>query len=111
MTASEDNRSDKRIDCKIPIQVQISFFDSKDFIEAQLVDHCMNGLCFITNQAFFPGSPIILKVAYNALSGSRSSDLDILPSISIGEVKWCRNLPAESAAMFGVGVKYYPRVY
>ena len=111
MTASEDNRSDKRIACKIPIPVQISFIDSKRSIEAQLVDHCMNGLCFITNQAFFLGSPIILKVAYNALSGSGSSDLDILPSISIGEVKWCRNLPAESAATFGVGVKYYPRVY
>jgi hypothetical protein len=76
-----------------------------------LVDLRMNGICFITDQAFFLGSSIILKVAYCSLNGFSSSDLEILPSISIGEVKWCRNLPAESSTTFGVGVKYYPQVY
>ncbi|MDO8971224.1 MAG: hypothetical protein Q7U74_11080 [Saprospiraceae bacterium] len=111
MTISEDKRRDNRIVCKIPIPVHISFFDSKHSIEAQLVDHCMNGVCFISEQDFFPGSPIIFKVAYGALNGSVSSDLEILPSKSIGEVRWCRRLPAESSTSFGIGIKYYPQVY
>ena len=111
MAAPEDKRSDKRIACKIPIPVQISFFNSKNSIEAQLVDHCMNGIGFISDQAFFLGSAIIFRVAYCTLNGSGNSDLESLPSVRIGEVKWCRRLPAESSTTYGVGVKYYPQIY
>ena len=111
MTAFEDKRSDKRMACKIPIPLHISFLESKRSIKAQLVDHCVNGVCFITDHAFFLGSPIIFKVAYSALKGSSSRDLEILPSISVGEVKWCRKLPAEPSSTYGVGIKYFPQVY
>jgi hypothetical protein len=41
-----------------------------------------------------------------------SSDLERLPSISMGEVKWCKKLPADEApASYEVGIKYYPQVY
>ena len=111
MTASEDNRSDKRIACKIPIPVHISTFDSSHSIEALLVDHCIKGACIVTGQSFFPRQPIIFKVAYSDVKGAGSSDLKILPSMSIGEVKWCRKLPAESPAIFGIGIQLYPPVY
>jgi hypothetical protein len=111
MTATEDKRSDKRIACKIPIPVHISTFDSSHSIEAQLVDHCRNGACIVADQSYFPGSPIIFKVAYSYVNAACGSDLEILPSMSIGEVKWCRKIPAESSTAFGVGVKYYPQVY
>jgi len=111
MTDSKEKRSDKRIACKIPIPVHISLFNSKHAIEAQLVDHCMNGICFISEQAFLLGTAIIFKVAYCTLNGSGKSDLDVLPSIRLGEVKWCRKLPAESSSVYGVGVKYYPQIY
>jgi hypothetical protein len=66
----------------------------------------------VSDQAFFLGSPIIFKVAYSTLNGFSSSDLETLPSLILGEVRWCRKLsPAESSSMFGVGVKYYPQVY
>ena len=111
MTSSKDKRSDKRIACKIPIPVQISFFNSKNSIEAQLVDHCMNGICLISGQAFFLGSAIIFRVAYCTLNGSSNSDLESLPSVRIGEVKWCRKLPDETSTAYEVGIKYYPQVY
>lgn len=111
MTDSQDKRRDKRIACKIPIPVHVSFFNSKLSLEAQLVDHCTNGICFISDQAFFPGAAIIFRVAYCSLKGSGSHDLETLPSVRLGEVKWCRKLPAESTASFGVGIRYYPQVY
>jgi len=111
MTDSKDKRSDKRIACKIPIPVHISFFNSKHSVEAQLLDHCMNGICFISEQSFFLGTAIIFRVAYCTLNGSSNSDLESLPSIRLGEVKWCRKLHAESSATYGVGVKYYPHIY
>jgi hypothetical protein len=111
MTATEDKRSDSRIACKNTIPVQISLFDSDRFTEAHVVDHCMNGISFISDRAFFPGSAIIFKVAYSAMNGSCSSDLDFLPSVRIGEVKWCRKLPGETSTAFNMGVKYFPDIY
>jgi len=111
MTVTDDKRSDKRIACNIPIPVHISFFDSKKSIKAQLVNHCMNGISFISDQDFFPGAAIIFRVAYCTLNDTVKQDLECLPSIRIGEVRWCRQLAAESSAAYGVGVKYYPQVY
>jgi hypothetical protein len=111
MTVTHDKRSDKRIACKIPIPVHISFFDSKHSIKAQLMDHCMNGISFISDQDFFLGSAIIFRVAYCILKDTGNSDLECLPSIRIGEVRWCRKLAAESSAAYGVGVRYFPQVY
>lgn len=111
MTVSEDKRSDKRIACKNPVPVQISCFNSKRSVEAQVVDHCMNGVSFISDQAFLPGSAILFKVAYSNLNGSFSTDIEILPSVSVGEVKWCRKLPVESSTTFGIGVRYFSQVY
>ncbi len=111
MTAPDDKRSDKRIACKIPIPVHISFFDSQHSIKAQLVNHCINGMSIISDEAFFLGSAIIFRVAYCTLNSSCNSDLEILPSIRIGEVKWCRELPGETSVAFGVGIKYYPQAY
>lgn len=111
MTVPKDKRSDKRIACKIPVPVHISLFNSKHSFEAQLVDHCNSGMCFISDQAFFLGTAIIFRVAYCTLDSSGSRDLETLPSVRLGEVKWCRKLPAESSTTFGVGIQYYPQFY
>lgn len=111
MTVTHDKRSDKRIACKIPIPVQISFFDSKNSIKAQLMDHCLNGISFISDQAFYLGSAIIFKVAYCTFNNTGNSDLESLPSIRIGEVRWCRKLADEPSTAYGVGVRYFPQIY
>jgi hypothetical protein len=111
MTTHDDKRSDKRIACSIPVPVHISFFDSKHSIKAQLVDHCMNGISFISDQALFLGSAILFRVEYCTLNDSSHSDLESLPSIRIGEVRWCRKIPSESSSTYSVGVKYYPQIY
>jgi hypothetical protein len=71
----------------------------------------MNGISFISDQAFFLGSAIIFRVAYCTLNDAGNSDLETLPSIRIGEVRWCRKLASESSAAYGVGVKYFPQIY
>ena len=111
MTASNDKRSVKRMDCKIPIPVHVSLFNSKRSIEAQLVDHCMDGISFTSDQAFFLGTAIVIRIAYSKLKDSCSNDLERLPSMRLGEVKWCRKLPGEASTAYGVGIKYYNQGY
>jgi hypothetical protein len=109
MTVSEDKRCDKRFTCKIPIVV--SSFNSKHSMDAVLVDHCMEGVSFISNDAFLLGTAIVIRIVYCTLKDSCGSDLETLPSIRIGEVKWCRKLSDETSTAYEVGIKYYPQVY
>jgi len=111
MTVSNDKISDKRMDCKIPIPVQVSIFNSRCSIEAKLVDHCMDGMSFISDQAFFLGTAIVIKIAHSKLKDSCNNDLEKLPGMRIGEVKWCKKLPVEASTAYEVGIKYYYQGY
>lgn len=97
--------------CKIPIPVQVSFFHSKHVMEAYLIDHCLNGICFLSEHAFPERTAVILKVAYCMVGDSDTRDIETLPSVCLGEVRWCRKRLSESSAAYGVGVQYYPRIY
>ena len=107
MNVSNNKRRNKRMDCKIPIPVHVSLFNSQCSIEAQMVDHCIDGISFITDQAFFPGSAIVIRITYSKLKDSCNSELKRLPSMIIGEVKWCRKLPIEASTAYEVGINYY----
>ena len=109
MTASEDKRNDKHFACNIPIVV--SPFNSKDSMDALLVDCCMNGITFISKDAFFPGTALVIRVANSTLKDSCNSDLLKLPSIAIGEVKWCRRHPDKASEEHEIGIKYYYQDY
>jgi hypothetical protein len=105
MTASEDRRLDKRIVCQIPIVV--SPFNSKDSRDALLMDYGMNGMCVQSSEAFVPGAAILIRIAYGQLKDSPGNDLQQLPSISIGEVRWCRKHPDKASRAYDMGIKYY----
>ena len=108
MTVSKDERSDERFDCKIPIVV--SPFNSRHSRDALLVTHWADGVSFISDDAFFLGEAVMCRI--RSFKDFCSSDLERLPSISTGEVKWCKKLPADEApASYEVGIKYYPQVY
>ena len=107
MTVSKDERSDERFDCKIPIVV--SSFNSRYTKDALLVTHWVDGISFISDEAFFLGAAVMFRI--RSFKNSSSSDLERLPSVSIGEVKWCRKFPDEASAEYEVGIKYYPQVY
>ena len=110
MNDSKDRRSHDRIACNIP--VYISYFHSIFSVEAQLVNHCINGISVISDQAFFLESTIVLRVApCYTLMNSENRNISILQRIKIGEVKWCRKLPEVEPTAFEVGVKYHSPFY
>ena len=105
MTSFEDRRDDKRLCCEIPIVV--SPFNAKYSTEALLMDYCLNGISFISTDAFLLGTAIVFKIAYGAVKDFHGEDLLQLPSIRLGEVKWCRKHPDDSSYAFKIGIKYY----
>jgi hypothetical protein len=111
MTASNDKRNVKRMDCRIPIPVHVSIFNSKYSTEAQLMNHCMDGISFTSDQAFLLGTAIVIRIAYGKLKNTCNNDLETLPSMRLGEVKWCRKVPGEASTAYKVGIKYYFQGY
>ncbi len=108
MTASKEKKSDERFDCNIPIVV--SPFNSRHSRDALLVTHWVDGVSFISDDAFFLGEAVMLRI--RSFKDFCSSDIGRLPSVSMGEVKWCTKLPADKApASYEVGIKYYPQIY
>lgn len=92
MNGFKDKRSDKRIACQTALSIRISFFNSEQSVKGILVDHCMDGMCFISNHAFYEGAPLLLQVDYHHVDG---------------EVKWCCPYPDEGMPVFRTGIKYY----
>jgi hypothetical protein len=109
MSASEDKRYGNRFACKVPIVV--SPFNSRDAVNALLVDYCMNGITFISKDAFLKGTAIVVRIVYPTLKDSCYSEIESLPSIRIGEVKWCRERPDEASTAYEVGISYYQTYY
>jgi hypothetical protein len=70
-------------------------------------------MCFISNNAILQGTAIVFRIAYCSINGSgfSNNDLERLPSIKLGEIKWCRKIPDEKFEVFNIGVCYYPEPY
>ncbi len=75
------------------------------------MDYCVDGIGFTSGDVFLPGTAIVIRIAYSTLKDSRGSDFQQLPSIRIGEVKWCKRLPVESSTGYKLGIKDFPRFY
>lgn len=107
MTDFIDKRSDARIAFQTAIPIRISYFNSEQFVEGILLDHCVDGMCFLSSRAFYQGAPVLFRVSYHHVDADCNCDLDRLPSMRIGEVKWCSPHPNETMPMYRTGIKYY----
>jgi hypothetical protein len=56
------------------------------------------------NDAFLMGTAIIIKIAYGAYS--RDFNFQKLPSIRLGEVKWCSNHSDDTSNAYQIEIKY-----
>ena len=61
----------------------------------------------MADQAIKPGTTIFVRLDI-LLSGTwGSSGQGWLRTISVGEVKWCKELAINGSNYFGIGVRYY----
>jgi hypothetical protein len=109
MESPKDDRCDKRHQCEIPIHVY--GVNSTNAVDALMVNHSTNGIGFKSNASFPEGMAIVFKINYSMVNHSCVNDLENLPSISLGEVAWCRKFPADPSSTYGIGVKYFPQFY
>ena len=108
-TSQMKNHTETRYDerCGCEAIVKWSYFNGHMQFDAKIVNFSRSGIYIETDQAINPGTTILVKLEI-LLSGTwGSSDHGWLHTISIGEVKWCKELAKNRVDYYGIGVRYH----
>jgi len=109
MTVYNEKRSCKRCVHKIPIW--LTRFNTGNWSEAQTLNHCTDGMRVKSNFYLRPGTTILLRTKNSASSGFCTRTVEGLLTMSLGEVKWCRENSDVTPFSYDLGVKYFAPTY
>jgi hypothetical protein len=65
-----------------------------------------DGFYIETSGSFKPGTILLVRTTFRSPASSLSATGESARSISLAEIKWVQELPDESAARYGMGLKY-----
>jgi hypothetical protein len=109
MEQPPEKRYGERVPCRTP--VEWAYFNQPKKYSARMLNYSQTGACIESAQALINGATILVRLeAYQDECGSEcknSAECAWPRMFSLGEVKWCRNLPGVGAQRFGVGVKFH----
>ena len=91
--------------------IVFSYFNKNYLYGAEALNYCSSGMCFKSNLVLQPGASIYIRVKKYSPNGSGPNGSRGLRSVSLAEVKWCKEISAGDAPYYGIGVKYYDPVY
>ena len=106
---STEKRNNIRHLLEAPIRV--SFFNKSDEWDAQMVNHCPDGMCFRSKVPFAQKSALLIRVEGRAWAGRRPEACTGLRNMTVSEVKWCNEITGENCRFFVTGVKHLPPGY
>lgn len=109
MTTPIEKRANKRYPYNTPIV--FSGFNTKDSYDAQTFNYCMDGMGLKSTLPLRCGKTICIRVTHFKPGIARSGEFDGLRSITLAEVKWCREITRPNDFSYEVGVKYCTPVY
>jgi hypothetical protein len=105
MNNHTETRTDERCDCEAI--VKWSRFNETMQFDARIVNFSRSGIYLETYQAIKLGTTILVKLEILLSGAWGSSDHGWLRTISMGEVKWCKELIRNDAELYGIGIRYY----
>jgi hypothetical protein len=91
--------------------IAFSYFNGEHTYDAEMINLGTGGMCFKSNLRLHPGVTLCIRLKKNHPKSTRSCSCEGLCSITLGEVKWCRELDGSTPMPYGAGVKYYPPIY
>jgi len=109
MTPEAEKRNYERCDCEVPIW--LTYFDKNDWIEAQMSNNCQEGMCFKSNSRFKPKMTVLIRINFDGWTFSCADIFEGLRTITLGVVKWCKEIHDETSYGYVTGIKYLPPIY
>lgn len=105
----DDHRNNQRVVFNHPLQV--GFPGKEQWLTAETLNHCADGVCFQSRAPFRPGSAVMIRIVEWDLRDTPPERYSGLKGVALAEVKWCRPAPDEGDGVYNVGVCYYPNYY
>ena len=111
MIKTTDKRTDKRHACNAMItwgqfgQIELNY-GQEILYRARVINCSESGLYFESNYPLKPGITILFRTEISGWGASSSEGCECLRTISLAEVKWCRDLVKNGELYFGIGAKY-----
>ena len=91
--------------------ISVSYFNKEHCFDAQTLNHCADGLCFKSSCFLQPGGNICIRVKKFDPSESCTGLGEGLRTITIGEIKWCKEIAESGVGVYKVGVRYFPPAF
>lgn len=100
-----NKRTDQRHNCEISISYR--YFIKDETFNGKIMNFCKRGIYFESDEFIRERTTIYFWLTNGSRFPSAPEFCEGLRSVSLAEVKWCREMKNEKATCFGIGVKYY----
>jgi hypothetical protein len=91
--------------------IAFSYFNNEHCYEAQTLNHCAGGMRFKSEVFLQPGATLYIRVKKFHPDDACSGDCRELRSVTLAEVKWCKEFFNETKPFYEIGAKYYEPDY
>ena len=111
MIKTIDKRTDKRYVCNAEIawsrfnRMELDY-GQESLYRAKVLNCSVSGLYFESKYPLKPGNTILFRTEISGCGVSNLEGYECLRTISLAEVKWCRDLVKNGELYFGIGAKY-----
>jgi hypothetical protein len=103
MAVNQERRKTARFHCEGELTVELPFGRSRK-TEARLVDFSDQGLCFLSQKAFKPGTDLMVRISMESYR-HLSADADCQPrTMGLVTVKWCQDSIRQGGSVHKIGV-------
>ena len=105
MNAYADQRVFER--CRCSATIEFSHFNKGHGYEAQTLNNCDQGMCFKSEVMLQPGVIVCIRVKDLQSNDAWNFNCQGLRSVSLAEVKWCKEITNETGSFYEIGTKYF----
>ncbi len=107
------DRAEKRVNerQRYTAPIVFSHFNKKHLFDAQTLNHCDRGMSFKSNVFLRTGATLYIRVKEFHSNGSCTGLCEGLRSVTLAEVKWCREIMDTNVPSYRTGVKYCEPAY
>lgn len=109
MQTNSEKRTYDRHDLRADVMFQ--FFNKEPSYFAQTQNLGCGGMCFYTGLLLKPGTTVCIRLKKIHADAARANRCEGLRSITLGQVKWCSEVPGPEVAQYAVGIKYFEPAY
>jgi len=100
----DERRLERRYECEA--KIKWSYFITGGLFDAKTLNCSPNGIYFETPNEVKSGTTIQIRIETLLSKNTRSDEPNCLRSVSLAEVKWCRESSNDGDRYFGVGVRH-----